>query len=487
MSSRMRESLRVLFTILLSLVVSLQGIPMRAIAEDLAQDTIDVNDTQAVAHDGANQGEAVSGEIRGADGSEVRSSSQSFLPTPVAPGTETIDPSVSSGDVETIETALADEQLTRQPADTVEPHYGAGVLTTGFVDASGARYAITVAYDESAGIPQDAQLVAGPYDGRYESLGWNMNACVEQALALSSMDGVLATKNVDVSIMADGERVQPTGDVTVTIETDAFDSHRTAYVEAVVGDEAAEAAGGLFTAILSADARSTQLQGQSAFSSMARTGQENGVSVTIVSSRLGTISVAQVATRIDIWSGRGLDAWLWVPRTDNSVRLRQIDAPALEDGLVALACYGVESEAGDSGDTTLLLEAVRNDMAMDAADAAAAAEGHGVCCDLADSSGPVSNDALFGTDGTEGAIPFDAKNRCLLLAWDLGLRNASVNMGSITVEGMMPEGTNGVAVDVSDRYEDPTPIILDANEGLSAQSDPSASEFTTVAAFDILS
>jgi hypothetical protein len=147
----------------------------------------------------------------------------------------------------------------------------------------------------------------------------------------------------------------------------------------------------------------------------------------------------------------------------------------------------VESEAGDSGDTTLLLEAVRNDMTMDAADAAAAAEGHGVCCYLADSSGPVSNDALFGPDGTEGAIPFDATNRCLLLAWDLGLRNASVSMGSITVEGMMPEGTNGVAVDVSDRYEDPTPIILDANEGLSAQSDPSASEFTTVAAFDILS
>ncbi len=122
---------------------------------------------------------------------------------------------------------------------------------------------------------------------------------------------------------------------------------------------------------------------------------------------------------------------------------------------------------------------------MGAADAAAVAEGHGVCCYLADSSGPVSNDALFGTDGTEGAIPFDATNRCLLLAWDLGLRNASVSMGSIIVEGMMPEGTNGVAVDVSDRYEDPTPIILDANEGLSAQSDPSTSGFTTVAAFDI--
>ena len=91
MSSRMRESLRVLFTILLSLVVSLQGVPMRAIAEDLVQDTIDANDTQTVAHDGANKGEAVPGEIRGADGSEVRSSSQSFLPTPVAPGTETID------------------------------------------------------------------------------------------------------------------------------------------------------------------------------------------------------------------------------------------------------------------------------------------------------------------------------------------------------------------------------------------------------------
>lgn len=342
MRNRVRESLRVLLTILLSLVVSLETLPMRAIAEDLAPDTIVVSDTLDVVHDRVGQGEAVSDPITGTDDSKENSALGSDSPIPYGPGVETIDASVPSGDGETIETALVDEQLTQPLPGIVEPQSVAGILTEGFVDASGSRYTITVTYDESAGIPEGAQLVAAPYDGRYESHGLNVDAYARQALTLGSMDSVLAMKNVDVSIMAEGKRVQPKNDVTVTIETDAFDPVRALYVEAAVVDEAEEDVGGPICAKLSANARPSHLEGQSALSSTAQTGQENNMTITIATSRLGTISVALVATRVDIWSGRGLDAWLWVPRTDNSVRLRQIDAPALEDGLVALACYEVE-------------------------------------------------------------------------------------------------------------------------------------------------
>lgn len=71
------------------------------------------------------------------------------------------------------------------------------------------------------------------------------------------------------------------------------------------------------------------------------------------------------------------------------------------------------------------------------------------------------------------------------LVWDNGYRSAALRMADVTVEGLMPEGTQGTARDVTKNYDEPALLIGGNDEKAAAKVDKGTLELTALAAYDI--
>lgn len=222
---------------------------------------------------------------------------------------------------------------------------------------------------------------------------------------------------------------------------------------------------------------------------------------------LGTIALVSVVRRFATWKEPGLNVWLLGPRQELTLKVDDVVAPNLEDGLDALDCFRVGAEPSLDCGTTLWLEAQPTESDDAAAQADATSQDDAETIEIVDEEAgedeedlSATNDVrggtfayavrdgellreLCGPQGTTEPVAFRADKDSVLLAWDSGYRKATLTMRGVTVKGMLPEGTTGTARDVSKRLDDPTAFVgeLDAQDEI----DAGTMELQTVAAYDI--
>ena len=73
----------------------------------------------------------------------------------------------------------------------------------------------------------------------------------------------------------------------------------------------------------------------------------------------------------------------------------------------------------------------------------------------------------------------------LLIVRDSGYRSTTLSMSDVTVEGMMPEGTQGAARNVTKSYNDPTTLLREVDAEAALEVEEGAREVSTIAAYDI--
>jgi hypothetical protein len=149
---------------------------------------------------------------------------------------------------------------------------------------------------------------------------------------------------------------------------------------------------------------------------------------------LGTIAFASVATRQELWNGKGLAMSLLVPRHGPSISIVDAAAPELEEGVDPLFCRAIEAEPSPAYGTTLWLEAQPSEDEALKEDEGFA----GVLAYLLDDAESVPGEPLCGSAGLQEPVELSAEEK-LLLVWDSGYRNARLDLADVSVEGMMPE------------------------------------------------
>lgn len=345
------------------------------------------------------------------------------------------------------------------------PTYASGTLSETVEVDSEHSLTVTVVYDQTACIPEGAELHVLTPRLANDADDENRDSHLRKALGLGEDERILKTLHAYVGIESDGVAVDPASDVEVTIETSVIEPAQSSMVEVAALDAAEHLVPRNLTDD-KADVSSTKL----AFSA----------------SHLGELAFATVAARQNLWEGHGLCVSLWVPRwcadrEDLHVTAVDSDAPELDEGVDLLGCYTLQMASHPSYGTTLWLEARRSE--GDSSKQQVSEElGGAIAYSVKDGA---LADRLFGPEDPQELVGFDVNDGQLLLAWDSGYRSASLHLDEVIVEGMMPEGTQGVARDVAQNYEDVTALLASLDQNAAAEVMAGTREVSTLAAYDI--
>ena len=374
------------------------------------------------------------------------------------------------------ETEGSTEGSTENDAEASQPGVSAftgGSIAKELVDADGHSYSVIVTYGEKAQIPEGAELHVGMPEDSDDAMVEKRASRVERVLALGQGDRVLNTTYLDVSIEANGQVVRPASAVHVSIRTDDIKPAQSSYVEVVVLGEDQDLVDGEFVEACADDR----------VESKNLTVDEEGTRDTELvfsADRLGTVAFASVATRQELWNGKGLAMSLLVPRHGPSISIVDAAAPELEEGVDPLFCRAIKADPSPAYGTTLWLEAQPSeDEALQEDEGLA-----GVLAYLLDDAESVPGEPLCGSAGLQEPVELSAEEE-LLLVWDSGYRNARLDLADVRVEGMMPEGTQGSALDVTQAYAEPVTLMEGLDEDSAGAFEAGALEVTTLAAYDI--
>lgn len=351
--------------------------------------------------------------------------------------------------------------------------FAGGSIAQELVDADGHSYSVIVTYGEEAQIPEGAELHVGMPEDSDGALAEERAFRVERVLALGQDDRVLNATYLDVSIEANGQVVQPASAVDVRIRTDAIKPAQSSYVEVVVLGEDQDPADDEFGEAC-ADER---------VESKNLTDDEEDMRDTELAfsaNSLGTIAFASVATRQELWNEKGLAMSLLVPRYGQSISIVDAAAPELEEGVDPLFCRAIKAEPSPAYGTTLWLEAQPSEDEALREDEGLA----GVLAYLLDDAESVPGEPLCGSEGLQEPVELSAEEE-LLLVWDSGYRKAKLDLADVRVEGMMPEGTQGSALDVTQAYAEPVTLMEGLYEESASAVEAGALEVATLAAYDI--
>ncbi|MDO4537171.1 MAG: prealbumin-like fold domain-containing protein [Coriobacteriales bacterium] len=374
--------------------------------------------------------------------------------------TDSMPTKATSGQASPSDQADGQEFLSQSatPLDQlVVPTYSSGTLRTTHVFANGAYYHVSLEYDESAAIPEGAELQLSEPDAR------GLRSSFEQALKLQEKDRVLEDAYLKLQITADGQAIEPAAPVDIRIETNAFAPEQAASIEAALLSPSATAAEHILPRTL------------------GRKDTDPKLSMRV--EHLGTLALGAVVGSIKTWQQPDLDVTLLGPRFGLSVELSEVDAPQFEEGIETSACVQINASSSSAADAGLWVEATPRKNAARAQDELGGTFAYGMA------NGAVLR-TLFDTQGTTGPLAFNASEEQLLIVWDSGYRKLDLNMSEVRVEGLAPEGTSGSASDVAANYTYPEGIIPAASgaaqtkpqEGLPAH--PTVL-YETIAAYDI--
>lgn len=370
-----------------------------------------------------------------------------------------------------------------EPADAVST-YMSGALSRECKTDDGLTYNVTVSFDESACVPEGAELrVELPVAGD-DAVRDNVESRVERALALENDDRILTTDYLAVSIEAGGHVVSPASAVNVEVQTDAIEPSRSAFVEVVVmgADEDVEG-GGSDTADASVPADDIEAPSDNCVVPQNITDDKEDVRVTKLSfstRSLGTIALASVATRQDVWNGEGLAMSVLAPRQGLAVTIADEAAPELEKGMDCLACYAIQAEPRPAYGTSLWLEALSSEESNQQENERLG----GVLAYLLDDEGGICGDPLCGPEGLSEPMELSASST-LLLVRDSGYRSTTLDLAGVIVEGMMPKGTKGTAHEVTQDYAKPEALMVGLDKESARAVKEGTLEVAPLAVYDI--
>ena len=394
-------------------------------------------------------------------------------------GTQTVDEPDSEATAETSDAsteATRDETTSRDAGSdsesSAETRRERETLSSTVVTDDGRSYSVTVSYDEGAQVPEGATLHAslfvdgkalGPKDSVLDDEAFAAHA--EQVLATGEDDRLLDTVLLYLWLEVNGRVVEPASEVDVTIETNAYGPAWSSCAELVLEGEGEPTAMQNLTECASGDA------GQSAMTKLA-----------FPAKHLGAVALARVVTRRESWDARGMRASLWALRRGAAVAAQEVDPPQLEEGVESLGCYVGAPAPGCADVPPLWVTVEPNEGAAERPDSSEQRGGtYGYLLD--GDEGAELGEAFCGPEGTEEPVEVGAGKR-LLLTWDSGYRNDTLSMQDVTVEGLMPEDTEGEVRNVTQNYE--AESVLD---GLDAQTASAVEtgqiEVTALAAYDI--
>ena len=398
----------------------------------------------------------------------------SAVPT-TAPATEVGGPST--------DTQSTPEQGPAEPAAAVAT-YMSGTLSQEYKADDGATYTVTVAFDESACVPEGAELRVELPVADDAATADSVKSRVERALALGNDDRILTIDYLAVSIVAGGRVVSPASAVNVEVQTDAIEPSRSAFVEVVVmgADEAVEG-GSPDNADASAPTDGTGMPSDECVIPQNLTDNKEDAQVTRLSfsaRSLGTIALASVATRQDVWNGEGLAVSVLAPRYGLAISTADEAAPELEEGVDCLACFAIQAEPRPAYGTSLWLEAPSSEEVVQQENEQLG----GVLAYLLDDEGGISGDPLCGPEGLTEPLELSASSKVLLVR-DSGYRSTTLELDGVTVEGMMPEGTVGTAREVTQDYAKPEALMVGLDKDSARAVKAGTLEVAPLAAYDI--
>ena len=370
-----------------------------------------------------------------------------------------------------------------EPADDVAT-YTSGTLSRECKTDDGLTYNVTVSFDESACVPEGAELrVELPVAGD-DAARDNVESRVKRALALENDDRILATDYLAVSIEAGGHVVNPASAVNVEVQTDAIELSRSAFVEVVVmgtGEDDKDGTPDKADASVPADNTGAPSDDCVIPQNVTDNKEDARISKLSFSARsLGTIALASVAAQQDVWDGEGLSMFVLAPRQGLAVSITDEMAPKLEKGMDCLACYAIQAEPRPAYGTSLWLEALPSEVVVQQKNERPG----GVLAYLLDEEGGIRGDPLCRPEGLTKPMEFSASSK-LLLVRDSGYRSTTLNLAGVTVEGMMPEGTKGTAREVTQDYAKPEALMVGLDKESARAVEAGTLEVAPLAAYDI--
>ena len=352
--------------------------------------------------------------------------------------------------------------------------FAAGTLEAELKADDGSLYRVVVAFAEKARIPVGTKLRVRESSG--ESVD-DREPRLERTFGVKEDDRVLKAAWLDASLEVDGNEVMPAADVNVSIETDAFGAEFSSTVEVAILTE-----GGPCLAEVVA--------------------RERTVTATFSARSLGTVALASIVERQKSWDVADMRVSLWAARQGANVGASDAAAPELEEGVEALGCYDLRVESDSGRSDALWLEATHAE--EDALVVETPGGVFGYLLPDASSDDGCRREELFGPEGTEALVLLRPGDGRLLLVQDSGYRSTTLSLTDVTVEGMMPEGTQGKAHDVTRDYEDPqvlSSLVADGSDGdaldivpvadgpeaeyLETDASEPATQLTALAAYDI--
>ena len=370
-----------------------------------------------------------------------------------------------------------------EPADAAST-YMSGTLSRECKTDDGFTYNVTVTFDKSACVPEGAELrVELPVAGD-DATRDSVESRVKRALALENDDRILTTDYLAVSIEAGGHVVNPASAVNVEVQTDAIEPSRSAFVEVVVMGAGEDDKGGTpDKADAPVPAEDTGVPSDDCVVPQNITDDTEDARVTRLSfsaRSLGTIALASVATRQDVWNGEGLAMSVLAPRQGPAASIEDEAAPELEKGMDCLACYAIQADPRPAYGTSLWLEALPSEESKRQENEQLG----GVFAYLLDDEGGICGDPLCGPEGLSEPMELSASST-LLLVRDSGYRSTTLDLAGVTVEGMMPKGTKGTAREVTQDYAKPEALMVGLDKESARAVEAGTLEVAPLAAYDI--
>lgn len=377
----------------------------------------------------------------------------------------------------------------------------------------GVRYTFTLTCGEDAGIPDNAKLSIvelnqalteeelekkenkkRPFDTERfvsEKALEQDSFDLRQGLKVRKKDYVLFTKFLDLSLTADGRKVQPKAPVTVTLETDAVEEGASGALEAAFYDKTAtkkwrkereklvrEQKEQLRTGELKEeDAKRFPERVFTPVEISNETEQDKGVKLSFELEEFDRLGVTGVVKRVKSWKVKGERVCVYGPRSLKA-RVTRESLKTPRAGLEKLRAFSVEPDEKTplKYDVTFWVGGTperyeQTDGQLTAMDADGDPEAGVVACELKRSG--KAGHTLIGTAGTDAPVAIKPGKRVGLL-WDTGLREQSVEADKVSVEGMLPKNAQLTANDMLWRYSRPGEVVADVS-----------GDAETLAAYDI--
>lgn len=418
---------------------------------------------------------------------EVAQPEEAVQTAPAVEDAPDVEPEEVSPESEPEETSPEDETEIQPGNQSVAPQrpqsapvQGDQSLSAMLTGADGKVYTVTVNYDDAAMIPDGAELtlsqpVLAPEDpeavpepgqrfATQEELD-RENGLMQQALEIQSQDHVFFNLLMDITLTVGGVAIQPKAPVEVVVETNAVAPNASDSLEAAVwllaeppvGDQVDEPAEPLRVSNLT-DELTQELPEQT-----------DTVRISFTTSTLSVFGVLGVAGVLDQWSAQGVTLTVLGSRY-LPIEVQRTAAKQPEEGLVLLDAFSVQMDEQDqfTHEVDYWITAVPEDLETTGTPG-------GYLLVKGKPGAP-----LFDPEAPNGPARFAAGQEIAVL-WDTGLRNQTLELEDVKLDGMLPENATAEAVDVSTAFDDPVAVAdnadnLDASDG---------QDCTVLSAYDI--